>query len=99
MTLRNRGELSGFSKVIVPFMGAAMRRAQPPGSRPAAIDPRVSVAARGRTDTHALKLGRRDSGDDASQWDAEFDVEPSRCDLAGCGDLLFRRLGESRESR
>jgi uncharacterized membrane protein len=27
MTLRNRGEPSGFSKVVAPFMGAAMRRA------------------------------------------------------------------------
>ena len=27
MTLRNRGEPSGFSRVAVPMMGAAMRRA------------------------------------------------------------------------
>lgn len=27
MTLRNRGEPSGFSKVVAPFMAAAMRRA------------------------------------------------------------------------
>jgi hypothetical protein len=27
MTLRNRGEPSGFSKVIAPFMASAMRRA------------------------------------------------------------------------
>jgi hypothetical protein len=27
MTLRNRGEPSGFSKLLAPFMAAAMRRA------------------------------------------------------------------------
>jgi hypothetical protein len=27
MTLRNRGEPSGFSKVVAPLMAAAMRRA------------------------------------------------------------------------
>ena len=27
MTLRNRGEPSGFSKLVAPFMAAAMRRA------------------------------------------------------------------------
>jgi hypothetical protein len=27
MTLRNRGQPSGFSKVVAPFMAAAMRRA------------------------------------------------------------------------
>lgn len=46
MTLRNRGEPAGFSKLVAPLMAPAMRRPQPQGSRGAEVPARAQAVRR-----------------------------------------------------